>query len=573
MGFLPADFACCLCLFVRNYTWFGATCWQIKQEKGTISRRWRSGLVLGGRRSNLNHAQLWNAFVMKRARHLLRSSVIVIVLFALGKLTGLIRVRLVSVNFGTGQEFDAFTAANQLPEVFFIVIAGGSLAAAFIPVYGAYLARETAVKSARLANTILTLVILLLGSVSALGAIFAPWLTRVLLVPDFPPAMQQLTAELMRIILIQTVLFGISGVLSSILNAHQHFALPALAPIALDVGYFIGITLFAPLGIYGLALGTVVGGLLHIAIQLPALWRYRIRYAPALDLRLAGVREIIRLMGPRIVTLGAIQVADLFIIRLASALPAGSTSAYFYAYALMQLPETLFGTAVALVLFPTLAELYNAGDKESMKRTAVSALNIIWTLTIPAAAGLVLLGQPAITFLLQGGEFTADSTALVYSVLLVFSVRLVSEATLEIVARLFYAQHNTRTPMFAYLGWLAINVIVAYWLVDDLGIVGLAMASTIAFTLLSAVLFWLNRRALGGLEERALAAGAGRALVAALGMSVVIWGIGRWLSQPLLYLAVGGGAGVLAYVALHLLLRGPEIPMLLRLLRSRERPL
>ncbi len=507
---------------------------------------------------------------MKRARHLLQSSIIVMILFGLGKLTGLIRTRLISVNFGTGPEFDAFTAANQLPEVFFIVIAGGSLAAAFIPVYAAYLAQETAVKSARLANTILTLVILLLGSISALGALFAPWLTRVILVPDFAPEMQQLTAEIMRIILIQTTLFGISGVLSSILNAHQHFALPALAPIALDIGYFMGVTLFLPWGIQGLALGTVVGGLLHIAIQLPALVRYRYRYTPALDLRLTGVREILWLMGPRIVTLGAIQVADLFIIRLASALPTGSTSAYFYGYALMQLPETLFGTAIALVMFPTLAELFNEGNVAEMKRTAVSTLGIIWTLTIPAAAGLVLLGQPAITFLLEGGAFDARSTALVYSVLLVFSVRLVSEATLEVVARLFYAQHNTRTPMFAYLAWLVINVAIARWLVDDLGIVGLALASTVAFTVLSILLFMLNRRVLGSLNEDLLARSAGRALLATAGMSLVIWGLGNFVTNPILFLVGGGGGGAMVYIGLNLLLGGQEIPRLVRLLRRQE---
>lgn len=508
---------------------------------------------------------------MARARHLLQSSVIVIIFLGIGKLTGLVRTRAVSVSFGTSRTFDAFTAANQLPEVFFTVIAGGSLAAAFIPVYAAYLQRDRpdepgVLASARLANTILNLVIILLGGISVLGIIFAPALARIL-VPDFDPELQRLTADIMRIILVQTTLFGISGVLSSILNAHQHFALPALAPIALDIGYFVGLTLFGRWGIQGLAWGTVVGGLLHIAIQVPALWRYRYRYWPALTWRLDGVQEIVHLMGPRIVTLGAIQFADLFIIRLASGLPPGSTSGYFYGYALMQLPETLFGTAIALVVFPTLAELYNEGDLTGFKETAVRTLSIIWTLTIPAAAGLVLLGRPAISLLLEGGAFSAESTALVYSVLLVFSVRIVSEATLEMVARLFYAQHNTRTPMFAYLGWLVINVAVAFALVDRLGIVGLALASTVAFTALSAVLFLLNRRVLGGLNERLLAASAGRALVATAGMSLVIWGSGRLGEGRLLYLGVGAVAGGLVYVVLNLALGGQEIPALLRLIR------
>ncbi len=368
---------------------------------------------------------------MQRARHLLRSSIIVIAIFALGKVAGLLRARFVAQAFGATSQFDAYTAANQLPEVFFAVIAGGSLAAAFIPVYSQYLTQENRATSARLASTILTLVILLLGGISALGALFAPWLTQHVLVPDFTPELQQLTAQIMRIILIQTTIFGIGGVLSSVLNAHQHFTLPALATIALDIGYFIGLFAFVPRwGIHGLAWGTVVGGLLFVAIQTPALFRFGLRFRPRLDLRLAGVREVIRLMGPRIVTLGVIQLADLFVIRLASGLPAGATSGYFYGYSLMQFPQTLFGTSIALVVFPTLAELYNARDLNGLRNTAGRTLGIIWTLTLPAAAATVLLGRPIIVTLFQGGAFDAAATQLVYAVLVVFSIRIVSESTL-----------------------------------------------------------------------------------------------------------------------------------------------
>lgn len=516
---------------------------------------------------------------MNRAQHLLKSSVIVIFLFGFGKVVGFGRLLLVANRFGTSSDYDAFTAANQLPEVFFTLIAGGALAAAFIPVYSQYLSNETQQRAARLANSILTLVLLILGSVCLVAAAFAPWISSVLLVPDFTPEQQQLTAAIMRIILIQTTLFGVSGVLSSMLNAHQHFALPALAPVALDIGYLIGLLLLAPqLGILGLAWGTVFGGVLHILIQAPALFKYRLRLRPALDVRLAGVREIIRLMGPRLVSLGVIQIADLYIIRLTSALPEGSTSGYFYGYAFMQFPETLLGTAIAIVVFPTMAELFNAGDMEGLKRTAVAALRIIWFLTIPAAALMVLLGRPALSLL-----FDETATAIVFAVLLVFSVRIVSEATNEIVARLFYARHNTRTPMFAYLGWLAVNVIFAYLLTDRWGVVGLALASTIAFTVLASTLYLLNRRELHGLGERELARTAGRALIAAAGMAAAILALTKVLpvtavaeslaafSTPVLlmgqlfYLALLAGMGTGVYLVLDYLLGGREIPALRRL--------
>jgi putative peptidoglycan lipid II flippase len=507
---------------------------------------------------------------MQRARHLLRSSVVVIALFALGKVVGLFRARFVAQAFGAGAEYDAFTAANQLPELFFAVIAGGSLAAALIPVYSHYLSSEGRNSAARLAHTILTLVLLVLGAVSAAGILLAPWLTAHVLVPDFPPEQQLLTAQIMRVILVQTTIFGFSGALGSLLNAHQHFALPALAPLALDIGYFVGLFVFVPrLGIIGLAWGTVAGALFHVLIQLPALWRYRISYRPALDLRLRGVREIIRLMGPRIVTLGTIQFADLFVIRLASGLPTGATSAYFYGYALMQLPQTLFGTAIALVVFPTLAELYNANDIAGLRRAAAQTLSIVWTLTLPAAVATVLLGRPIIVTLFEGGAFDEQATQLVFAVLVAFSGRIVAESTLDVVARLFYARHNTFVPMIAYLGWLGVTVVAVYALVGGRGVAGLALATTFSFTLLAVTLLELNRRALGGLGGRALPLAFLRAAAGAAVMGVAIVLVGRVVSGTLPFLVVGGGIGAVVYVATTWLLGGRELRQLWQTARAR----
>lgn len=532
---------------------------------------------------------------MNRARHLLQSTLIVILFFGLDKVVGFVRTVLVGAAFGTTPVFDAFTAANQLPEVFVTLISGGALAAAFIPVYSQHLTGRRAQDAANLASATLTMVVLALGVISAIAAVFAPWITRVLLVPDFPLEKQQLTAELMRIILLQTTIFGVSGVLSGILNAHQHFALPALAPIALNIGYFVGLFVFVPAmdgDIHGLAWGTVVGGLLHILIQVPALLRYRFRYRPQLGLSLPGLREVVRLMGPRIVTLGTIQFADLFIIRLTSGLPPGSTSGYFYAYYLQQLPETLFGTAIGIVVFPTLAELYNAGDIERLKRTAMNALKIVWTLTVPAGALLVLLGRPAIALVLERGQFDAASTQLVYGVLVFFSVRVVAEATLEIVARLFYAQHNTLTPMYAAIVWLVVTVSLLYFFVDDLGVGGLALATTVGFTVQSALLLFLNRRALGSLGERSLLLSLGRALAATAALAVAILGVrelldGRWTGlaaslaertglldaatmHSLLIVALAGVLGVGVYLLISVLLGGREIAAAVRLIRPKR---
>ena len=506
---------------------------------------------------------------MKRAQHLLRSSVIVIALYAINKVTGFARILLVGDAFGTGAESDAFTAANQLPELFYVLIAGGALAAALIPVYTKYLNSERAEQvreSADLANTVLTLVLMVLAVICGIAALFAPQITRYILVPDYAPEQQLLTAQLMRIILVNTTLFGLSGVITSLLNAHQHFLFPAMAPIMLDVGYILGFYLLVPsMGIYGVAWGTVIGAILHIGIQLPALIKYRLRLRPKLNLRLKGVHEIIYLMGPRIIMLGAIQLADVFWVRVASRLEPGQVSGYNYAFTLMQLPETLFGTALAIVVFPTMSELFNADNRAAMIATGMRTLRIIWIFTIPSAAGLILLGRPAISLILERGEFDARSTAIVYTALTFLSVRVVSEATLEIVARLFYARHNTRTPMWGYLLWLVVNVGCTYLFVASMGAAGIALSSTIAFTVLSAWLYWKNHQELGDMEDSEMFKCAVRALLATGCMVFAIMAVQSLGLGVILSLPIAGGVGIVVYFAIYLFLGGQELNDLRRL--------
>jgi putative peptidoglycan lipid II flippase len=260
---------------------------------------------------------------------------------------------------------------------------------------------------------------------------------------------------------------------------------------------------------------------------------------------------------------------DIFITNRASVLESGSTSGYFLAYQLQQLPETLLGTAIAIVVFPTMAELFNKGDIEGLKRTAVTALRIIWTLTIPAAVGLIVFSRPAMAIFLEGEAFNEASTNLIYTALIFLSVRVVSEATLEIVARLFYARHNTLTPMLVALGWLITNIVLAFWFTQTMDIAGLALASTIAFTLQSAVLYLLNRRQLNGLGERELGLTAVRSLIAAGAMALTILGLNQIINNQLLYLAFGTAIGGAVYFLIAYLLGGREIPELINLVRNR----
>jgi putative peptidoglycan lipid II flippase len=506
---------------------------------------------------------------MARSRHLVRSSLLVILIFGLNKITGFGKLLLVTSIFGTGPDADAFAAATQLPELFLAMLTGGAVAAALIPVYSSYLTASDPDKAAALSNTVLTLTLLVMGSICGVAALFAPWLVRVVLVPDFSPEQQALTAQLMQIVLLSSMLISVGSVFTSLLHAHQHFMAPAWSTVAIDVGQIVGLFfLTGQLGIHGAAWGSVIGAALLVAVQIPAVVRYRISFRPQLALRLKGMRELAHLLWPRVITLGVFQAADLIFIRLASQLPEGSISSYFYAMlAMVAMPKSLFGTAISHVIFPTLAEQYNRGGNDQIRQTVTQGLRATWVLIVPAAVGLLALGQPAVAFLFQRGAFGAESTQLVYTLMAILSIRLLSDASQDILALTFYARHNTRTVMWTHLGWAVLYVGLSFLLVGPLGILGLAWAASLSSVALTLSLYLLSRWSVDDLDQPLLAATLGRLSVASLGMSAVIALLHQLHLDTLPFLAVAIVLGGLTFGAIYIALGGRELLSIWQLIR------
>lgn len=508
---------------------------------------------------------------MTRTQHLVRSSIYVIAIFALNKITGFGKLLLMTSRFGTGPAADAYAAANQLPELFLAMLAGGAVAAALIPVYSAYLGQSPFTKATELSTTVLTLTLLGVGSVCALAALAAPWLVRVVLVPDFSPEQQQLTAELMQIVLLSSVLIAVGSVFSSLLHAHQHFLAPAWGTVVIDLGQIFGLFFLTPVwGIYAAAWGSVIGAALLVLVHVPALLRYRIPIWPQWRLHTTGLAELGHLLWPRVITLGAFQAADLVFIRLASQLPAGVISAYFYAMlAMVAMPKSLFGTAIAHVIFPTLAEQYNDGSETDLRRTLTQGLRATWALIIPSALGLLALGQPAVAFLFQRGAFGEGSTQMVYTLMAILAVRLISDATQDILSLLFYARHDTRTPMWANLGWMGLNIGLSFLLVGPLGIWGLAWASSIASVALTLALYLLGQRTSVDLDTPQLGSALIRLLTASAAMGLLIYLIRQLNLNTLPYLVMAMGSGGALFVLLYTWLGGRELQALWRALSTR----
>lgn len=537
----------------------------------------------------------------RNTRRLAQSTLVVMIAFGIAKAISLVQTVIIAQVFGVGSEWDAFVTANRIPEQIFILISGGALANAFIPVFSGYLATGKTQRAWKIATHVINTLFLTTLAVSALAFIAAPWLVNQVVAPGFDAATAAQTVELMRILLVSTLIFSVSGICMGILNSHNHFLLPALAPIMFDLGILFGVIfLIGPFGTAGIAYGAVLGAAMHLGIQVPGLIHFRARWWPELGLRDEELWHVIRLMIPRVLGLGVFNFNLLIMNNIGSRLGEGSVSALDWGWRLMQIPQTLIGTAMGIVIFPTLAALSEMGD-ESGKRDAMSgALRFILIASIPAGVGLIVIGQTLIS-LLERGAFDASASALVYSTLSAFTLGLIVHSVLEVVARSFYADKDTVTPLYAALVGAGVNLVLAYVLsgvfaVQDAAlynavastipyfepvtgnVAGLALANSIGVFFEVIILLVLLRSRWHGIQENTLVMTLLKTIVASLIMAAAVLGVGAlWsalglsggLLMTIAQLGVQVVVGGVVFFAVALLLRMTEINDMIRLLLRR----
>ncbi|MCX7682653.1 MAG: murein biosynthesis integral membrane protein MurJ, partial [Anaerolineae bacterium] len=486
---------------------------------------------------------------------------------------GVVREAAIGRAFGTSAALDAYFAAFEVPEGLNAIVTGAALITALIPLLSDLIGRSDREEVWRLVSSVVNWVLLITGSASLIAAVLARPIILIL-APGFAgqPGQVELATSLMRLVLIQTLIFSVSTVFTGTLEAHKHFLLPALGPLCYTLGRIVGAVVLAPhLGIFGLAWGGIGGALAHLAIKLPWLiWR-NARWTPVLFH--PALPELLRLMGPRVLGMGVTYVTFILPTTFGSLLPPGAISAYEYAWKLMQLPETVLGTAVGTVVFPTLAEMAGRGDRDSLQRTFTWALRLVLALSIPAAVGLVVLGRPLIALLLQRGVFDEQATVQVYQALRFLALGLVTHSMLEVVARMFYARRDMWTPLWAALGGLALNAGAGWVLLPHLAQGAIALANSLGAGLQVIVLLLAARRLIGRAQGWALTVSVARTLLAASVMGLTITALQTiWPDAGTLATGIGGGvAGAFVYIVAAVALGNEEIRTLPRLLTARNR--
>lgn len=515
-------------------------------------------------------------------RQIARAAGTVAFAIVISQLVGLLAKSLTGQAFGTSADSEAFFAANRFAEILFNLVAGGALASAFVPTFTGLLAQKDKRSAWTLASSIFNLITLILTAFSILSAIFAPWLVDHILAPGFSgadPAKAALTVNLLRIQLISSVIFGISGLVMGILNAHQHFLMPALAPSMYSLGWIFGILVLSPgMGIYGLAWGVVIGSGLHFLVQLPGLLRLQDRaYTPTLGFRVPQVREVARLMGPRLLGVAVVQLNFLLNTYLASMQPAGSLTGISLAFPLMIMPQAAIAQSIAIAALPTFSAQVALGKRDEMRASLAATLRGVLLLAIPASIGLMLLRKPLVALVYQYRAFDAASTELVSWALLWYAAGLVGHSVVEITSRAFYALHDTKIPVFIGIAAMSLNLgfsLLFTFLFARLGWMphgGLALANSLATFLEMIGLLIFMRRKLNGVEGKRVWAVALKAVLAGAVMCAALFGWMRFTPNTHSAIrAIGGVAvGLVFYGVVISLLKVPEVRTVIQVIRSR----
>ncbi len=434
---------------------------------------------------------------MSRFSFLARTSILIAFFFFIDKILAFVRVGIISrIYTDEVGLLDVFNSANNVPDVLFALISGGALAMAFIPLMTEYLTTKSREEAWDLFSRVANIAFLGTGSIAVLVYIFAQQLVDTVIVPGFTAEQRVLVAELMRLNLVSTIIFSISGLVMASLQANQHFLLPALAPTMYNVGQIFGALVFVPrFGIHGLVYGVILGAVLHLGVQIPALFRFGFKWTPALDLRHTGLLEALKLLGPRLLTMGGIQ--SIVIVRdyLASFLQQdGAVTSLAYGWMIMQVPETLLGTAIATAMLPTLSELASRVQWHDFRLAVERALRVLIALTIPVAAVMAAGINPLVR---AAFGFDAETSTLITWTTRAYLLTLTGFSIQEIAARSFYARKEPMFPLYAVILRLAMFIGIGYLGITFFRPIGAPIIAfaEIALLIESIILFgWLSKR-------------------------------------------------------------------------------
>ena len=488
---------------------------------------------------------------------------------------GVVRDRILASSFGASQTLDMYYAAFRLPDLVFNLLVLGALSAGFIPVFARLVSEENRAAGWRLASNVFNTLCVFLLVLCGAGIIAAPWLVTII-APGFPSEARSTIVDLTRIMFLSPFFLGLSSIVGGMLQSFRKFFAYSLAPVLYNVGIIVGALFFAPrFGIVGLAWGVVLGSFIHVAVQVPSLFKIGFHYQKILDWKDKGLRTMYRMMTARTLGLAITQINLTVVTIIASTLPSGSLSVFNLANNLQSFPVGIFGISFAVAVFPILSA---ALTPEAFVSRFSKTFRQIMFCIIPATVGLVILRAQIVRVILGAGNFTWQDTILTVDTVGFFAISLFAQALIPLLTRGFYSKHDSRTPFFIGLFSDGLNVGLALWLSRQFGVAGLALAFSLSTMLNFLLLFFVLRHRVGGLDEKRLLISTAKCTAAGLAMAVSIQAM-KLLVWPYVNMtkvwgilvqgSLAGLFGLVVYAAVCSLLKSEEFAELWQAVKIR----
>jgi putative peptidoglycan lipid II flippase len=505
------------------------------------------------------------------------------VMILISRILGFIREN-ISGRFFDRFQTDAYIAAFIIPDTMYYLLVGGALAAAFIPIFTEYLARDREEEGWKVASTFINCTVLLLFIFTIFGMVFAHSLAP-LEAPNFPADKTRLLVELTRVMFPAVCFTALAGLMGGVLNSYHYFFIPALGSVVYNIVIIGGaVTLGSRFGIKGMAVGVVLGALSNFLLQATGVRKYcghhyRFGY---IDLKNPGFHRMLWLMLPALIGLSATN-ANLWITNImASSLPEGSITALRFANRLVLLPLGIFASGIAVAFFPLLATLVAQGKMDEFKDTLALSLRSLFFLMLPAGVGLIVLREPIVKLLFEGQMFTSRDTQLTAWALLFYSLALFAHAAILMLPRAFYSLKDTKTPVMVSVISVTASVVMNWLFLKftHLGVGGFALSFSMMGLINMILLITILNRRIGDIRGRSLITSFVKTLVAALLMGAAIVVAIRFAQPELQRLSghwaaavkigIGLAVGVTVFFGAALALKMEELETVLRRFRPRK---
>ena len=499
----------------------------------------------------------------------------------ISRVFGFIRDMLIAAFFGASWMTDAFWVAFRIPNMLRRLLGEGSLTVAFVPVFTEYLQKKSRKEALELASNAFTILSVILAVVSVIGILISPLIVG-LIAPGFisDPPKYELTVFLNRLMFPYIFFISLVALCMGILNSFNHFTAPALSPTMLNIAMIISALLlkdFFSQPIIALAVGVLIGGVLQLAMQWPALLKFGIRFKYRFQLRHPGIQQIGLLMLPAILGAGVGTINTFIGTILASLLPSGSVTYLFYADRMIELPLGVFAFAIGTAALPSFSKHVAAGDIEQLKSGISFSMRLMLFLTIPSMVALMALNLPIISVLFQRGAFDMQTAIHTGHAMLCYALGLWAYAILRVFVSAFYALQDSKWPMKAAIITLIVNILVSLALLYPLKHNGIALAGSASAIANVLVLAFVLRKKIGPYLDRTFYVSISKMIASCMVMLGVIgmieymmpWQSSAGFKTRLLYLCVSLGAGGFAFFICAYLLKSPEIHSILNRLRGR----